>query len=396
MPASTPAHPPLCGRQVNDLDDRTTCIALEPSGRWVVALLSKYSSMALHKLTYHIILRDGTLNWSRVTASEKVGALYDPSLRAPLLSADLAERRRRSKLTTGACGLASSDPLEPAKGRGRGAASSGRRAPQLRRRRDAANKGAQPLAREASPIAGNGGGAGDGGVLSQLAPSSVAADADAPDVEEASVGGDVDLFDLDAEMEGLLEQDLQELAATYGDGAIAPEAAGHGDAGANLLEPEGATIAMDAEFAQAAELADLGGEVDIGLSADAHAAGTGNSAASSSDVAPVAAELAAPQTLKQRLGVADPSPMGYVYHDGRSILRIQRGKPKGSLSVKCYRHPGCSFLLGLAHDPGDDELVEWALKLPAVPAGATTAEGRALAAEHMGLVDIWRPKRKAK
>lgn len=210
------------------------------------------------------------------------------------------------------------------------------------------------------------------------------------------MGGDVDLFDLDVEMEGLLEQDLQELAATYGDGAIAPEAAGHGDAGANLLEPEGATIAMDAEFAQAAELADLGGEVDIGLSADAHAAGTGNSAASSSDVAPVAAELAAPQTLKQRLGVADPSPMGYVYHDGRSILRIQRGKPKVSLSVKCYRHPGCSFLLGLAHDPGDGELVEWALKLPAVPAGATTAQGRALAAEHMGLVDIWRPKRQAK
>ena len=40
--------------------------------------------------------------------------------------------------------------------------------------------------------------------------------------------------------------------------------------------------------------------------------------------------------------IVDPeSGMGYFYYQGRSVLRIQRGKPKNSVTINCYRHPGC-------------------------------------------------------
>ena len=32
----------------------------------------------------------------------------------------------------------------------------------------------------------------------------------------------------------------------------------------------------------------------------------------------------------------DPSPMGYIYFEGRSVLRIQRGKPKTWLCINCH------------------------------------------------------------
>ena len=44
-----------------------------------------------------------------------------------------------------------------------------------------------------------------------------------------------------------------------------------------------------------------------------------------------------------------PAESGYVYQDGRHIMRIQRNKPcVGSTTVNCYKHPRCSIVVKIA------------------------------------------------
>lgn len=78
------------------------------------------------------------------------------------------------------------------------------------------------------------------------------------------------------------------------------------------------------------------------------------------------------------------------------MLRVLRGNPKGSLSVRCYRHTGCSFLLSERLAPDDDDLISWAYDVPGNEPGMSTEERKALAQRHKGLADKWRPKKKAK
>ena len=57
-----------------------------------------------------------------------------------------------------------------------------------------------------------------------------------------------------------------------------------------------------------------------------------------------------------------PDDRGYFHDAGNpvAVLRIPRGQPRANnISGRCYRHPGCTWIDNLRHDPGDDALKRW-------------------------------------
>ena len=81
-----------------------------------------------------------------------------------------------------------------------------------------------------------------------------------------------------------------------------------------------------------------------------------------------------------------PSPMGYYYLDGRSVLRVQRGAPPKSITINCYRHPNCRMLLGESRCPPDDEEFKaWFFQVEAPRPGASADDRKELAKLHMKL-----------
>lgn len=163
-----------------------------------------------------------------------------------------------------------------------------------------------------------------------------------------------------------------------------------GDAPLAAQVPMEGTVVSPAEvMSQATADADVTGLAD---SEDATAAAVSGPspdapASSGADAAPPPppppAEAGAPRPEL-------PSPMGYVYLGGRSIGRVIRGKPARSLSVRCYVHTSCSFLLPLRLAPSDSEICEWLVAEPAAPPGATTAQRQAAAKRHIELAKRWR------
>lgn len=123
---------------------------------------------------------------------------------------------------------------------------------------------------------------------------------------------------------------------------------------------------------------DDGDELEAAPSAEA----ASSSASANADVDVVPVEEV-PKPPEERM--TDPSPMGYVYEGGRSVMRIQRGKPARSVTITCYRHSRCTMLLTEARCPSDLELKRWSLAVPAAPQGCPVEESRALAAQHMAL-----------
>ena len=83
--------------------------------------------------------------------------------------------------------------------------------------------------------------------------------------------------------------------------------------------------------------------------------------------------------------LSDPGPFGYLYRNGRQVLRIQRGRPHNSCTVTCYRHPSCHLCLSLARCPDDDTLKRWVFEIDAPPDRASDAERKALTAAHKAL-----------
>lgn len=65
----------------------------------------------------------------------------------------------------------------------------------------------------------------------------------------------------------------------------------------------------------------------------------------------------------ERCGV--PPPVGgYVYAAGRSVMRLQRGKPAGRCTITCYLHRSCNLLLNLDRTPLDAERFRKLYALP--------------------------------
>lgn len=377
-----------------------TCLMIEPSGRWVRSLVLKYEAMKLYVPDYHIVLDDGTLNVSRVTGLKEEGILYDSDSRAPLFAAELAAKRRGERAARVSPQLFSGDPLavggarRNARGRGRGRPQRGARGkglartpPARSRDRNAAGHGngdGEVAAEEAEPEDSRG----DGGNHS------------ARDALDEVASQESEGCGLSDELEGLLEEDAEELVANFAGpalaGTVAPfaeDVAREGD-GEHLAPGLEAAIAEDAEEIGLAE----NPAVEEGTAAE-----VGHAASSSSDIvspppAPLDLADAEQPSLRERHGIVGPSPLGYLSMGGRCFLRIQRGNPKSSLSVRCYKHPQCSFLLPLRVAPSDEELIQWSFEVAASEPGAPAAEARALAAEHLRLASKWRPppRQKAK
>lgn len=99
--------------------------------------------------------------------------------------------------------------------------------------------------------------------------------------------------------------------------------------------------------------------------------------------ADVAAASAAPAPLEPWQRMTPPSAAGYIYHEGRSVMRIQRNKPVGRLTLTCYRHPGCSMLINLDRPPTDDVLKQCLFEVEPPEAGADKEGRKALAKKHM-------------
>lgn len=146
-----------------------------------------------------------------------------------------------------------------------------------------------------------------------------------------------------------------------------------------------ATAVVDKRVAEAllSELSGIaepdGAANEIALGAAAASSG----AASSSDVAP--ADPPAPAEAAPWEELSERSALGYFYFRGRSVMRVQRGKPARSVTVSCYRHSRCTMLLTESRCPDDEALKKWLFAVDAPAPGASSAEAKALALEHMAL-----------
>lgn len=372
-------------------------LAIGTSGRWVQRLTDKFSEMTLSRLSYEVTWRNTSLNWSKVTDVQRQGVLCGPMVRTPLLGEELTERRRRQRKITPDAGLLSGDPLSqrPApKPRAKGRCQSGRRGGRGGRGQGSVTVSNDDEPPEALPTSGSGAAAldavgGSGHELPRLPRISQQHAGNPHDADE------YDMFDIEHELEGLLEDEVEELQATFDSQPPAEFSADFGEAGASVFAtaPDEMTRALDDAASEEAEVVGLHeGAVAPSASTDAVAEAMGAQPLAPIDPAePAGGE--APPSVYERFSVSAVSGLGYVYHDGRSILRIQRNKPKGSCSVKCYRHSQCSFLTTMAAAPSDEAIIEWAFEVPAATLGGPLSEGKALGLQHVRLADRWKSKR---
>lgn len=154
----------------------------------------------------------------------------------------------------------------------------------------------------------------------------------------------------------------------------------------------------DAELEKALGDAVVGmGDVGISLEVDEHDVG---SAVSSGDATGVsvhahglssaASSSAAPAPIEPWTRCSEASPLAYIYLDERSGGRLLRGSPKNSMTIRCYRHPSCQWLVNLRRAPTDDVFLrEW---LFAVDTSTDAVEQRALAIRHVAITrNRWGP-----
>lgn len=370
---------PFCVRlrnRPNRVSDRFTTIDFVTSSEFALHLEGSFGDMRLFKLDHEVALDvDGSLVWSRVTGATDMGILWAEGQKKPwgaqqtdaLGRATLKQKRLMSSL------LATNpfdDTAEP---------------PRRSVRRRVAHNTPRASAPRPSPT-------------SQGASSASNAIAHA---ESGQQGGDVagrpfaeasDIMDLaEGELEDLAADELLELEAIYGDSAGdgVGNAIGKEDVEECAEEPVAAQApdreteqAIIAEIVAVSEAVGLEGE-DGDDVVGGHASASGGDAGS----APAAdAEPSAPPPPPQDAPWASmegPSASGYVYLDGRSAMRIQRGKPAGRLTLSCYRHPSCNLIINLDRAPDDDELKRWFFEVEPVPPGASKEEKLELKNRHV-------------
>ena len=103
------------------------------------------------------------------------------------------------------------------------------------------------------------------------------------------------------------------------------------------------------------------------------------------DPEPVESATPAARELEPWEELTPPGVLGYLYRHGRQVLRIQRGRPKNSCTVTCYRHPNCILCLSLSRCPDDDALNRWVFEIDAPPDGVSADQRKALTAAHEAL-----------
>lgn len=397
--------PPRSHREACLVSDKFKCLAVESSGSFVRKLTDKFSDLVLHTLDYKMNWKDGSLLWSEVYKVTEQGVLLQPGLKTALLSNELKERRKIERMASGSGGLRTSDPLaqpkpQPSGRSGRGGMTLGRgRRGRGRQQRD---ETAGPDELHRNPR----GQALDATPLPTLpAPPDASEEAGASGATSSMadiLGEEYDIFGFEAELEDLLDEDVEELLATLADpqhgldAGASEEAQVVGELNQNVEERANLLAIIEEE----ADACGLEGEPGEPLCTEGNIPSKGNdaTAAASSSIDRLAAqsvECDPPPPPPPPERCTGPSPMGYVSFEGRSILRILRGNPKNSLSIKCYRHPGCTWLLPLRLAPPDADLIAWSFEVPPATPGMPPAEAKELARRHIKLAERWRPAPKS-
>lgn len=354
------------------MSDRLQALDMQSSGAWAEHLADEYLSLALYQLEYIVILKGGALLWSRVTALHHKGMLLGPSCRVPLSERELAARRQAQRLVQPFGSLHAGNPFlqrgQPLGrgGRGRSSKASNQGAGRRGRGRQAESmqegQGHNP---EASARLDLGVPLDDEVV--RIAPNVAGDSADG----DADLGDEIDVFDFEAELQGLLDVDLGELVETFAEPGLASAAKGDSESNENVAP---ASLLESLSMAAEEEAAETGlASEGLGHQPPAEEMPAPSGTTASSSTSPSMPEPAAePQAVAPDTSMlTGPTEMGYVYQEGRVIMRVQRGKPKNSLSVKCYKHSQCTFLLSLRCAPSDEELLQWSVAVPAPPPGAS-------------------------
>jgi hypothetical protein len=350
------------------------------SDEWILILVRALGRMQLYRATYEVICPDGTLMWSRIAALEEVGTLWCAEMRKPLSFAGGGgghdEHEQQQKLLRK---MNKGDPLSDAAAR--------QRATTRPRATGQRGRGAGR---------GRGGGRGRAGAHGSMVDSLL--DGEGPAVEAVRRPAHVPLHDVQGSLpepavhtELDVDEDdvssvnsVEELEAAFGLLEASATEFPHNSVEEGLFGDDDDDAPADS--ATCAQLLELVHSVscDIGLNppgSDDLAASSSSGVAAPALLAPAPTDVGSdPWNL-----VSDPSPLGYCHLGIRHVLRIQRGKPKGSVSVTCYRHRACTLLLSESRAPADIEFKKWLFEVDATPQGATTADNRALALQHTAL-----------
>lgn len=363
-------------------------------------LCLEFDALVLYSLEYDVLFLNGSLRWSKVVVVKSEGTLWQVGQSDALFAQELAERRAHERQAKKLDKLRRAD-LVASKGsggtRGRGA-SSGRGGA----RRTVSSRG-MGVARGRAPLHSTGGSEQSYQYMQPLPLSGQAeestetqgaagaepdrlVDLSGPSSLTDDANLDFDGFDMEAQLEAMLEpSDLEELGATFGASADlqgprsaeTPSGRPFDDAGDEV------SAELQAAMESANDLANSLMEEAVGGGTSASSSGAARDGTGPQDVEVMAPPPAEP-SLRDRFGLVGPSSTGYVTSEGRLCVRIQRGKPKGSVSIRCYRHRNCSLLLTERLALGDDDLLEWAFSVEATGPELSLEESQALTASEEG------------
>lgn len=352
------------------------CIDTRTSDELIDGLLPKMSRMHLSRAAYDPIFPDGTLLWSRITGAEAIGELWRPGMRDILKFRTAGADQQKKANEKLMAKMRSEDPFSDeaqrrlARGvgtRGRGSGARGRASAQ----RGGRGRGSATQASGCRLV----GAPPDAAAEQILALENLPAEAPAQE-EYLDVADDASSIQSVADMEIAFELPSAAPAAASGDQSqqCAPP---------GTVNPDGDVAEVARAFAAAVVSVGLGEDCPAPL-----AQGSGGSSGSREPPpAPDAAASGGEELLARPVWetLPPPSASGYVYSGGRMVCRIQRDKPKGSVTISCYRHRGCSLMVSQKKAPEDAAVFRWLYEVTESARDSSAEENRVLRDRHMAL-----------
>lgn len=379
------------------VSDHFSCVDCQTGAEYAAFLERSFGIMRLFRLTYEVMTEiDGSLCYSNIIGMQDLGVLWEPGQKKPwgragALNADRTFTQHERLMNT----LESSDPLADVVD-GSSIRSSKRRA---------VGQGGDKRSHNPMGASGSAHPSSVGGPLLPALPRDPNPPGDPqPKGPHLPMGvGQVEeryLDMLEDEGELLDDEDIEELAVAYSsalEGHNLPNRAIDDvvDRASATLAPDVADEATVAEvtaiFEETAEAVVLSSDLQPGEPSSASAP---SASAADEHQSPTADQLPPPPPLlwQQLIG---PSASGYVYLDGRAVMRIQRGKPTGRLTLSCYRHTRCSMLINLDRAPSDETLKQWLFEVEPTPPDSSKEARQTLTKRHLDLArSQWTAKRR--
>lgn len=364
------------------------CLDCRTSTEFSARLAESSGVFRLYKLQYFIPFDiDGSLLWSRITGMEDLGVLWAEGQKRPWGSKAVSSQRDVgfAKNVAVMQHLSYADPFaEPAKPSKKTQTGGGgvkRKAvgdDQQRNTTSKSSRAVPPPQAELAPIAA---------LATSGSASSSGISGPAQELEGPPLEGDMDMAD--DEPGAVAPENLLELEATYGTVEGQEATMANQAVGADIAEHISRPLILDEPNPETMHsIAEQTGELVAELGLEDLPAGEVSGAVSTASA--VADEDAAEDTLQSPPlppweQMSEVSRSGYVNYDGRTVMRVQRGKPTGRLTLTCYRHTRCNLLLNLDRAPTDEALKRWLFEVEPNPPGASKELRQELAKQHMGL-----------